>query len=88
MLHCRTLSGRFNVTVTQDRSIEVYGHPSGIDYSLNDVIETSVGPRDRYDGIKSCFTYNPPGNSEPGYQIDRQVGPIIYVDMIFIYLSY
>ena len=43
-------------------------HPYDVDFELDDMFEISVGPRDMYDGIKSCLTYNPQGGSTPGYQ--------------------
>ena len=43
-------------------------YPHELQYKLNDLFEISVGPRDNYDGIKSCLTYNPPKSSHPGYQ--------------------
>ena len=42
-------------------------------YKLEDMLELSVGPRDNYDGIRSCLTYNPPGGYKPGYQSERAV---------------
>ena len=47
--------------------------PHTLSYDLQDVFQLSVGPRDNYDGIKSCLTYNPPGDSTPGYQRKRGV---------------
>ena len=40
---------------------------------LEDAIEMSVGPRDHFDGIRSCLTYTPPEGSKPGYQASRSV---------------
>ena len=48
-------------------------YPYNVDFDLDDMFEISVGPRDMYDGIKSCLTYNPPGGSTPGYQRTRGV---------------
>ena len=47
--------------------------PQKLKYDLKDILELSVGPRDNNDGIKSCFTYNPPGAYKPGVQIERMV---------------
>ena len=47
--------------------------PHNITYDLEDMLELSVGPRDNYDGIRSCLTYNPPGKFKPGYQGARAV---------------
>ena len=43
-------------------------YPYDVDFDLDDMFEISIGPRDMYDGIKSCLTYNPPGGSTPGYK--------------------
>ena len=48
-------------------------YPHDVDIDLDDIFEISVGPRDMNDGIKSCLTYNPPGESTPGYQRTRGV---------------
>ena len=37
------------------------------------LIKSSVGPKMYYDGIKNCFTYDPPGPSAPGIQDDKSV---------------
>ena len=55
-----------------------YPHHMNID--LNNVFEISVGPRDNYDGIKSCLTYNPPGGSKPGFQRKRGVSTRVLMD--------
>ena len=47
--------------------------PNDLNYTLKDVLEVSVGPKDNNDGIKSCITYNPPGPITPGYQNKRGV---------------
>ena len=52
-------------------------HPYDVDFELDNMFEISVGPRDMYDGIKSCLTYNPPGGSTPGYQRTRGVSAFI-----------
>ena len=53
-------------------------YPPGLTYDLNDAFKISVSPRDNYDGIQSCLTYNPLGGSKPGYQRKRGVG-VLYV---------
>ena len=51
-------------------------------YKLQDMLELSVGPRDNYDGIRSCFTYNPPGRYKPGYQGERAVSILELILML------
>ena len=75
MPNCRSTSTEFsiNLNITQNGLLRVNAKPHDLKYKLEDVFEISVGPRDKYDGIKSCLTYNPPGSSKPGYQEDRSV---------------
>ena len=75
MLNCRSTSTEFslNIYITQNGSYRVNSKPHDLKYKLKDVFEISVGPSEKYDGIKSCLTYHPPGGSKPGYQEDRSV---------------
>ena len=58
-------------------SLTAYANPLlNLDINLEDMLHISIGPRDQYDGIKSCLTYNPIERSKPGYQQDRMVRPI------------
>ena len=72
--YCRTASTYFIISSTKKGPLRVFGYPYHLNYNLEDALELSIGPRDKFDGIKSCLTYNPPGESEPGYQSDRVVG--------------
>ena len=69
----RSTSTYIYINVSQDGTLWMNAHPHDVDFDLNDIFEISVGPRDMYDGIKSCLTYNPPGGSTPGYQRYRGV---------------
>ena len=73
MLHFRSVSTNIAIDVSQNGSILMNAYPVDLNNNFKDVIEISVGPRDNYDGVKSCLTYNPPGDSKPGYQMDRAV---------------
>ena len=78
----RSLSAHIFINVAENGSLLLSTHPPVLNhelsshvynYNLDDVLEISVGPRDNYDGIKSCLTYNPPDASKPGYQTQRGV---------------
>ena len=42
-------------------------------WHISDLIQISVVPTERGDGIQSCMTYNPPGKFKPGYGRDKSV---------------
>ena len=69
----RTHSTNIRIQVGQNGSIHLDAHPHQLPHDLKDMLKLSVGPRDNYDGIKSCMTYNPPGRFKPGYQGERAV---------------
>ena len=82
MFHFRSKSAHVLFYIAQNGSLSITTIPHNLNndlkahvlsYDLNDVFEISVGPRDHYDGIKSCLTYNPPDGSQPGYQRQRGV---------------
>ena len=73
LVHYRSESTQIFIRVSQDGSLSMTAFPHNLSYDLQDVFQLSVGPRDNYDGIKSCLTYNPPGDSTPGYQRERGV---------------
>ena len=70
--YCRTASTIFGIS-SSSGALTIYGNPYPLNLNLEDVLALSVGPRDKFDGIKSCLTYTPPGDTEPGYQSDRGV---------------
>ena len=72
MFHFRTETGLY-IDVGQNGSISMSSSPHELHHDLKDMFELTVGPRDTYDGIKACLTYNSPGESKPGYQRDRGV---------------
>ena len=76
MRHFRSVSTHISIDVSQNGSLSMNNQPHDLKYDLTDAIELSVGPRDNYDGIKSCVTYNPPGGSKPGYQMKRGVSTL------------
>ena len=60
-----------------DGSLVLDDNPHEVEYDIShihDMLEISVGPRDSYNGIKACLTYNPRIGVKPGYQNDRAVG--------------
>ena len=70
----RTESTLLYIDVGQNGSISMNASPHELHSDLKeDMFELTVGPRDNYDGIKACLTYNSPGESKPGYQRDRGV---------------
>ena len=69
----RSVSTYIFLQVSQNGSLSIGSYPQPLNYDLKDVFKMSVGPRDNYDGIKSCLTYNPPGGFRPGYQTTRGV---------------
>ena len=73
MFNLRTEPALMFINITQDGSLSLNSYPHELHYDLKDVLQISVGPKDNYDGIKACLTYNPPGVSKPGYQADRGV---------------
>ena len=84
MFICRSVTAQIGIYVAQNGNLTVYAairqlenyiphDPYDLNIDLKDVIELSIGPRDNYDGIRSCITYNPPRGSKPGYQIRRGV---------------
>ena len=84
MNHCRSVSAYLFINVAPNGSVSVNTiiehlgnlHPYDLNYDITGVIETSIGPRDNYDGIRSCFTYNPIAGSKPGYQLRRGVSDV------------
>ena len=72
-LYFRTRSTGIHIEVGQNESISFKARPHKFQHDLKDMLELTVGPNDKYNGIKACLTYNPPGVSKPGYQTDRSV---------------
>ena len=65
------------IDVGQNGSISMNASPHELHSDLKDMFELTVGPSDNYDGIKTCLTYNSPGESTPGYQRDRGVSFLV-----------
>ena len=74
------MSTHIAIYASQNGSLSMIANPPHMNFDLNDVFEISVGPRDNYDGIKSCLTYNPPGGSKPGFQRKRGVSAGVLMD--------
>ena len=75
-LNFRTKSTYVSFKIVSNGSLIIDENPLKVRYDMKeieDMLDISIGPKDNYNGIKACLTYNPTRPVKPGYQTDRAV---------------